>query len=317
MGIGEEQYNLIIAQYDRIRNMNRREEILRREEIYEKLPEYRALDQETASFSIGELKRRLSSGKKGDSSVGDRLQLLKERKRALLTASGYPADYLDPIYTCPLCRDTGFIDASPCSCFKEKEQEVLIGQSRLKTLLETENFSRLSYAWHQGKALEWFKNAVERAKAFVREFPQCRNLLFFGTVGTGKSFLSCCIAAELIHQGHSVFYYQAAEYFDALAERIFRNGEGSSAADRLSACELLILDDLGSELTNQFTLTALFELLNRRFLRQEPLIISTNLNLQDLRDRYSDRIFSRIVSGFEVIELTGEDIRIKKLNPGG
>lgn len=151
---------------------------------------------------------------------------------------------------------------------------------------------------------------------FVQNFKQdYHNLFFYGTVGTGKSFLSGCIASELLQTGHSVIYFSASGLFDTLARYAF----DSRAKEALSGfyedlynCDLLIIDDLGTEMTNTFVASQLFSCLNERHLRKNATIISTNLSLEELRDRYSDRVFSRITSHYDLCKLTGPDIRMCK-----
>ena len=141
------------------------------------------------------------------------------------------------------------------------------------------------------------------------------NLFFYGTVGTGKSFLSGCVAKELIESGHSVIYFSATGLFDLLSKNSFdyKNREElrETYAD-LYQCDLLIIDDLGTELTNQFVTSQLFALLNERHMGKKATIISTNLSLEELRNRYSERIFSRITSHYEICKLSGQDIRMYK-----
>lgn len=139
--------------------------------------------------------------------------------------------------------------------------------------------------------------------------------MFYGTVGTGKSFLSSCIAKELIEQGKLVIYFSSAQLFETLSRSTFdRNSEEAASGiyEDIYECDLLIIDDLGTELTNAFVSSQLFSCLNNRHLRRKSTIITTNLSLEELRDRYSDRIFSRITSNYGMCKLTGRDIRITK-----
>ena len=134
-------------------------------------------------------------------------------------------------------------------------------------------------------------------------------------MGTGKSFLSCCVSKELLERGHSVLYFSAAALFETLSRNSFSyksKEELYNICEDLYNCDLVIIDDLGTELTNNFVATQLFTLLNERHLRKKSTIISTNLSLEELRNRYSDRIFSRITSHYEVCKLTGPDIRMQK-----
>ena len=161
-----------------------------------------------------------------------------------------------------------------------------------------------------------FETAAKASKKFVEDFKfDYQNLFFYGTVGTGKSFLSGCIAKELLDSGHSVIYFSAAGLFDLLAKATFETGNKDRLIrlqQDLSQCELLIIDDLGTEMTNSFVASSLFSILNERHLASRATIISTNLSLEELRDRYSDRTFSRISSNFKLYKLSGTDIRMYK-----
>lgn len=180
----------------------------------------------------------------------------------------------------------------------------------------TENFGSLSYDYYAGEDLEKFTRAVQICQNFVKTFNKgYRNLFFYGTVGTGKSFLSCCIAKELIDQGNLVIYFSASQLFDILSKSTFDKDSAEAASgisDDICDCDLLIIDDLGTELTNSFVSSQLFACLNNRHLRKKATIITTNLSLGELRDRYSDRIFSRITSNYDICKLTGRDIRMLK-----
>jgi DNA replication protein DnaC len=183
-------------------------------------------------------------------------------------------------------------------------------------MISHENFSTLSYDYYQGEDLERFKGAVKISKDFIEKFKQdYHNILFYGTVGTGKSFLSGCIASELLKDGVSVIYFSAAGLFESLARYTFDTKEKEALSafyQDLYNCELLIIDDLGTEITNTFVASQLFSCLNERNLRSRSTIISTNLSLEEMRDRYSDRVFSRITSSYTICKLTGKDIRMIK-----
>ncbi len=247
---------------------------------------------------------------------------LKEQKRQLLVDNGYPADYLDPICTCKECEDTGFLRDKygarriSCHCFYKKLSLLLGKDSGLYDLLETENFEHLSEEFYEGEDLESFR----RARDAVMEFAQnggrdYRNFFFYGNIGTGKSFLSCCAAKELLDQGKEVLYYSSAHLFDELAKQ---NKSGSSEEDvsplmrTLYDCDLLILDDLGTEWFNSFVFSELFTLVNERIRRRKSTMISTNLTLKNLTEIYSERVLSRITSNYMLCKLTGPDIRMEK-----
>ena len=279
---------------------------------------YKDLDLSVSSISVEYGKRMLSGDDDALSGLKAALQDLSERKKRLLISAGFPADYLEPVYDCPDCKDTGYKNGEKCRCFKQQMISLLYEQSNIHKLLETENFSRLSYEYYSGEDLAAFERAVSICRSFINEFDQkYANLFFYGTVGCGKSFLSCCVAKELIEAGHSVIYFSAIGLFEFLSRYSFdhKNKENLyNAFEDLYNCDLVIIDDLGTEITNSFVTSELFSCLNERHIRKRSTIISTNLSLGELRDRYSDRIFSRITSNYEVCKLSGQDIRMHKFH---
>lgn len=317
MPLTNTQYDRIFRQYEEKQRQSRLEMQRRRDYVYEHLPKYRELEDETASLSVAQGKKLLFGDEAALEKLRKSLADLKKQKKQLLTEAGLSADYLEPIYSCPDCRDTGYIDREKCHCLRQAEISLLYEQSGLQEILANNNFSLLSYEYHSGEDLLHFEKAVENCKNFIKNFDSdYHNLFFYGTVGTGKSFLSCCVAKELMDQGHSVIYFGATGLFDLLSNAAFHTKdreERQNAYSDLYRCDLLIIDDLGTELTNQFTSSQLFSLLNERHLGKKSTLISTNFTLAQLRDRYSDRIFSRITSNFEVCRLAGEDIRMYKL----
>jgi DNA replication protein DnaC len=248
--------------------------------------------------------------------VRPELDKIAARKKALLIANGYPEDYLNVKPECPYCGDTGFIDGVKCRCFKRKEIEILYDQSHLEELAREQNFDKLSESYYHGDDLKRFRIASNACRRMAAEFDSVfRNLYLYGTVGTGKSFLSICIAKEVLESGHSVLYFSAAALFDKLSMYSFDvrvKDELRSFTNDLYTCDLLIIDDLGTELTNQFISAQLFTCLNERHLGRKSTVISTNLSLKEMQARYSDRVFSRITNDYELYKLTGSDIRVLK-----
>lgn len=314
MPLTNTQYDRIFRQYEEKQRQSRLEMQRRRDYVYEHLPKYRELEDETASLSVAQGKKLLFGDETALEKLRKSLADLKKQKEQLLTEAGLSADYLEPIFSCPDCRDTGYIDREKCHCLRQAEISLLYEQSGLQEILANNNFSLLSYEYHSGEDLLHFEKAVENCKNFIKNFDSdYHNLFFYGTVGTGKSFLSGCVAKELMDRGHSVIYFGATGLFDLLSSTSFdakNREERQNTYSDLYQCDLLIIDDLGTELTNQFTASQLFSLLNERNIGRKATIISTNLSLRELQDRYSDRIFSRITSNFEVCKLTGADIRM-------
>ena len=311
------QYDRIFRQYEERQKENRLETERRHACGYESIPEFQKLENAVASLAVAQGKKLLSGDEKALDALRKSLADLKAQKEQLLLDAGFSVNFLDPVFCCPDCQDTGYIGREKCHCFRQAEISLLYEQSGIQDLLKQNNFSLLSYEYYRGEALALFQNAVKTCQSFIKNFnSDYHNLFFYGTVGTGKSFLSCCVAKELMDQGHSVIYFGATGLFDLLSNAAFHTKdreERQNAYSDLYRCDLLIIDDLGTELTNQFTSSQLFSLLNERHLGKKSTLISTNFTLAQLRDRYSDRIFSRITSNFEVCRLAGEDIRMYKL----
>ena len=325
MALSNSQYDAIMREYGRqqIENHHKLEE--RRKEIYARLPVVRQLEAEIAERSVACAKKLLE----GDKSVLDRLKEdlrdLREQKALIIRAAGYPDDYLELHYRCPDCRDTGLIDVRKCHCFLQAQMKLLHAQSNLEDVLERENFKALSYEYYDDTEIlpqlgitnaAYMRRVVAGCREFVRDFDKKHdNLLFTGSTGVGKTFLTNCIARELMDDFHSVIYLTASDLFDVFSRNKFDYDNAEDMKDMyrfILDCDLLIIDDLGTELNNSFTSSQLFYCINERMNMSRSTIISTNLTLARLRDSYTDRVTSRIMSGYRIIPLYGGDIRLLK-----
>jgi len=327
-----EQYDQIIREYDNRRFQAKFELDKRREEAYRLIPELKSLEDEMISLAAESGRMAI----RGDDSC---LQLLKERigelqklQERLLVENGLPADYLQLKYSCPKCKDTGFIGNEKCNCLKQAIADLLYSGSNIRNILAKENFSAFSFNYYSDdyvdetiglSPLSNMQKIVASCKSFIRHFGKKHdNLLFTGNTGVGKTFLANCIAKELLDCGYTVIYLTAFRLFDILEKNKFGRDEDSSheAAnqfDYILDCDLLIIDDLGTELNNAFTNSQLYVILNERLLRQKSTIISTNLSLPNINATYGERIFSRIASSYKVHRIIGEDIRLQKAIAGG
>ncbi len=314
MSLTNEQYQTIQRDYERIQLNNRHLLDERIAEIHAKLPAYADLEDTIATVSVAKGKELLSGDTDALDTLREILRDLREDKRDLLENAGYPSNYLDPIYTCALCHDTGYVDQKKCTCFRQKETSIVYEQSLLLPMFQTNHFGNLKEHYYVGDDLVRFQSTVAASKNFVKTFSKdYQNLFFYGTVGTGKSFMSCCIAKELIDAGYFVLYFSATNFFELLASHSFNNDHKSALKDMyqdIYSCDLLIIDDLGTELTNTFVTSQLFSCINERHLRKRATIISTNYSLEDIHRVYSDRIFSRITAHFQLCKMTGNDIRL-------
>ncbi len=318
MALSNAQYDAIMHEYEERRSLHRQELEERLQIVYENVPGYKDLDDETATASA-DFGRRLLSGEKLDRQIlRDTLARIARQKVMLLTEAGFSPDFLDMGYTCQDCKDTGYIGNEKCHCFKQKIIESLYDKSNLRALTRNNNFRKMSDEYYEGEDLVRFRKARTLAEDFINNFDtDYQNLFIYGTVGTGKSFLSICIADELLKRGHSVIYFSSIGLFELISENTFdyRNKQNlRSIYDDLFECELLIIDDLGTEMTNAFVASELFSCLNEREGRKKSTIITTNYSLEQLQNTYSDRIFSRVTSNFKLLKLSGPDIRkVKKL----
>ena len=207
---------------------------------------------------------------------------------------------------------------------KAAASRLLYEQSNLKEILKTENFNSFSMKYYSDNyidpksgrsSLSVMKDALAVCKDFIRTFDQEHKSLFlYGSVGVGKTFLSNCIAKELMDAGFSVIYYSAPALFNMFAHSTFHKDDTDAQNIRHYAfdCDLLIIDDLGTEFTNSFIASQLFTCVNERLLNKKSTVISTNLSLDSLADLYTERSFSRITSNYIMLKLIGDDIRIKK-----
>jgi len=316
MGLGNSSFDKLNAEYGEIRRENERLYDERLEKIYASFPELKEWDDRIAMLSLD-----LSfAGLRGTDPAGLKSELddITAKRKSFIEEKGIDPGYREKIYTCPICRDTGFIvredgPAEKCGCFKKRESEILLEESGMAGILEKNNFSVMRTDMMDEDTKVHFLKAADLCRDFISSFDtDYRNILFCGTVGTGKSFLSACIASELLASFHSVVYMSAKTLFDNLAEAQFAKGDAAEAAairDRIYDCDLLIIDDLGTEMTNSFVGTELFTIINERFNARRSVIISTNLELPLLRDRYSDRIFSRITGSYDVLKMCGPDLR--------
>lgn len=324
MGLKNSQYQTIMRAYEQ--KQLRSHDMLSRhyEEVYQKSPEFKSLDESISILSVQYGRKLLNGDEHAVSSLKEELAILRSSKKSLLVSAGFPPDYLEPVYECPDCKDTGYIGNKKCRCFKKAVTELLYEQSNLKGILEAENFStfRLDYYSENfrdpksgASSLSVMKDALKTCKNFTRRFgTEFSNLFLYGNVGVGKTFLSNCIAKELIDAGFSVIYFSAPAFFNTLAKSTFEksNVDAANMRDFIFDCDLLIIDDLGTEYTNSFVTSQFFTCINERLLEKKSTIISTNLSFDALADLYTERSFSRITSNYIMLKLIGDDIRIKK-----
>lgn len=340
MGLKNFQYNKIIRQYDATQLYHKRILDEHYKIIYDAIPEIKTIDEEIASQSAAYGKAAVLNN--DDSALEELCRInrrLNQKKTDLLITNGYPFDYLTLSYTCKDCKDTGYIDHSvwhedkslrlsqnKCHCFKQAIVDLLYAQSNVKKAIAKENFSTFSYDYYDNDYVDAtigispynnMRSIVTTCKAFIENFDTSfQNILFYGNAGVGKTFLTNCIAKELLDTAHTVIYLTSFQLFEILEKHKFsktsENYETEEQFQGILDCDLLIIDDLGTEMNNTFVTSQLYLCINERQLSQRSTIISTNLSLDDLSTHYSERIFSRITSNYTILKLVGDDIRLKK-----
>lgn len=325
MAFNDIQYDELMSAYYKHQIENRATEQARKKEIYAAIPRIKEIDESIASTSIDAVRTKLKTGEDCTPTIKERNQALIVEKLDLLKTHGYPEDYLKPIYTCSLCKDTGKIGTEYCTCFKQSAISLLYKQSTLERILETENFEHfdLSFyskekdATHPYSPYENMHNILTKTKLFVETFDkEGGNLLFYGETGLGKTYLSNCVAKALLDTQHTVLYQTAIHLFEDVCGDVVMNKKQNPDSQKtyryLYSCDLLIIDDLGTEFTNSFVASELYNILNTRMREKKSTVISTNLNLKELTERYSDRISTRIFAEYKVYNFYGDNIRLAK-----
>ena len=311
----------LMDMYEKIRTDENRKLMKRREEIKNKYPEILELDTtiQKLCLNLSMAALRGITDQNELNNIKEEITDLRAKKYEMLVSHGYNPDYLNLHYNCPKCKDTGFIGIEKCSCFKSKLIKLYYKDSDLEEAVKTNNFKNFNINLYPNHKLndERYtprKNIEDILEYITGEYlPNFKNsntnLLFYGNSGTGKTFLSWCIAKELLDKGFLVVYKTSDDLLRALKDIKFNND--TDLENLLINCDLLIIDDLGSEQITDFSSTELFTLINKKILKNKKMLISTNLSLPLISKRYSERISSRIIGEFKLFKFFAEDIRIQ------
>ncbi|AYD41335.1 DNA replication protein DnaC [Clostridium fermenticellae] len=317
------KYQLEVSKiYEDIRNFEKKSLHERRDLIKQKIPQIFDIEKQISKLCLNLSMSALNNTVDNK----DYLKLLREKttnlrikKSELLVSNGYPIDFLDMHYKCSKCNDTGFIGIKKCDCYKQKLVKLYYENSDLKNLLTKNNFDKFSFELFSAQRNDNeyksprknMQEIVSNCWSYIENFRDSNeNIMFFGNSGTGKTFLSICIAKELLDKGYLVVYRTSEILLQDLKSIRFNNDK--ELEDLILNCDLLIVDDLGSEQITDFSKTELFNFLNTKLLKQKKMLISTNCSLETLLKNYSERISSRLLGEFTLHKFYGEDIRIKK-----
>ena len=294
-----------------------------KQKLYSKIEGLKQIDAELAN-TLGNITIEVARGEKGIDKRIDELKKknldLQKRRAELLKKHGYPADYTDIRYECKKCNDTGYIGVEMCDCLKKALSHNTILESGLGHLIETQSFDTFSldYYAYNPKILAEMTTVFETLRNYAENFSEnSNNLLLVGKTGLGKTHLSTSIAGTVIEKGYNVFYETMQNIMsDFEYERFGRNYNDESSSRKTDIyfdCDLLIIDDVGTEMINNFSISCLYNLLNTRINNKKPIIINSNLSSKELREKYDARITSRLLGEFEAYMFVGYDVRLKKL----
>lgn len=311
MAYSQEVYTKATEILDRRREKANMEAQARFDEISEKIPELEEIQRELSKIGLNISKVFLySSDKQADiEKLMEESLKLQEKKKKLLIENGYDEDALAVRYTCDACRDTGFIGSRRCKCHKELLKEIERENLSKIAPIDECTFDSFNTAYYPDSArAEKIKSTCFK---YASQFTTgSKNIIFYGGTGLGKTHLSLAIANGVINRGYSVVYGTAQNILNDLQNENFGRTDNLRYYERaVLNCDLLIIDDLGTEFRNNYTVACLYNIINSRLLAKLPVIISTNYSTAELEEKYDQRITSRIIGEYRPVTLTGNDIR--------
>lgn len=324
MGYNKENYRRISEEFATKYRRAEESADARRQELHARLPEVAAIDRQLSLTGL-ELMRLSTTPdyEKGLAAIREKNTILQARRAHILRANGYPEDYSAVHYECELCGDTGYVGTRMCECMRRALIMAGYESSGLGSLIRTQTFDTFSLDYYKDR-----REAYDRMR-FIRDelirYTESftgrgdTNLLLMGGTGLGKTHLSSAVAGALIRRGFDVFYTSAVALVGDFEYNRFGNNSYNAESGDIGHyfhADLLIIDDLGSELSNQFTVSLLYNIINTRLIEKKATVISTNLSQGEIRQRYWDRITSRLLGEYRPLVFTGTDVRAMKVMKG-
>ena len=294
----------------------------RLKDVIEKCPEIKMIDVALAGTGVA-IMDAIFEGRDGIeeklNNIRKKNEELQQQRADCLALLGYEKDYTLPKFECPKCKDTGYDEnARLCACFKKAltiETCRISGLGRLVDIQTFDSYS-LDYFKYDAEVYENMKEVFDICKDYADNFsPKSENLLLIGDTGLGKTHLSTAIAGSVIGRGYDVCYDTATNVFASFENERFgkQNSKFAVPTERYFDCDLLIIDDLGTEPITQFTVSSLYNLINTRAINEKQILLNTNLSLADMQKKYGDRIASRLFGESTILKFIGKDIRLQKI----
>ena len=304
-----------------------------RNELHTRIPEIKFIDDKISTLAVTYASKIISQGISPEEAVklvNDEKNELLTRRQAILDNANYTERKVN--YNCEKCCDTGYVNGQKCECYIQMLNKLMKqnidGSKDIVLNVDKSNFDNFSLKWYSNKVdpafdispFENMKSVYVECKQFCQNFgKENKNLYFYGSPGTGKTFMASCIANYLLKEGYTVVYHSAYKLFQFMEDfkfnRIDRD-DNLEMFEKIYNCDLLIIDDIGTEFGTSYTCSVLFDILNTRILNEKSTIISSNLSINNLEKKYTERVSSRIMGYFEVIRFLGDDIRILKRKAG-
>lgn len=326
MEISKKLKSEISNEYFALKEKNEAEYEKRREILYIEHPYLKEADTEISLTALRCAQKIANSSRTIEDVSNEMLEILdklKSKREAYILKNNINPDYLYPKYDCEICQDTGYKDKKMCKCYKSKLTQKLYEYSHISDEGKKCTFKNFKMDFYENKdiynlgitPLENIKEVLMACKKFCENFDKNKSGVYIcGNAGVGKTYLSCCIANYLISQGHTVLYQNAFRLFSFLEDykflRVDRT-ENEEFYDYIYNCDMLIIDDLGTEFSTPFAKAAFFDIINMRADNKKSTVINSNLSLSELSNFYSPRVKSRINSSFLFLSILGEDIRPK------
>lgn len=303
------------------RTRARTENDMRINEINSAIPEIKEIND--ALFATGyELIRLITDP--GAQNAAARIEEIKQRNleaqklaEQLLISHGYPADHLDIRYTCPDCSDTGYIGGSFCHCLTDLFGKLTAEKLNHDSLLKLSSFDTFSLKYYHGEEQVTMGKILNFARKYAGSFNEdSGSILMFGNTGLGKTHISLAIANEVLKKGRSVVYDSVINLLRIIEKEHFSFAHSSETLDNILSTDLLILDDLGTEFETKFYNSVIYNIVNTRLIREKATIINTNMELEEISQRYGGKVASRIATMYTCLRFVGDDIRFQKKRQG-